>query len=73
MSIEVSVHFGCVSHCCVAGADGSGPPGGGAGHPHPEAYCWNQLPLRRPHSGGHEHSAGRSAAVRAGIAQTHIS
>lgn len=51
---------------CVAGADGSGPPGGGAGHPHPEAHCWNQLPLRRHHGGRHEHTAGGPTAVRAG-------
>lgn len=52
----------------IAGADGGSPPGGGAGHPHPEALCWNQLPLRRHHGGGHEHTAGGAAAVRAGTA-----
>lgn len=53
---------------CLPGADGSGPPGGGAGHPHPKAHCWNQLPLRRHHRGGHERTAGGAAAVRAGTA-----
>lgn len=52
---------------CGAGANGSGPPGGGAVQPHPEAHCWNELPVCRPHPGGHEHTAGHSAAAGAGI------
>lgn len=56
---------------CAAGADVSGPPSGGAVQPHPEAFHWNQLPVCRPHSGGHEHTAGGSAAAGAGIRQTH--
>lgn len=55
----------------AAGTDGSGPPGGGAVHPHPEAHRWNQLPICRPHAGGHELTAGHSAAAGAGIMQAH--
>lgn len=53
---------------CGAGADGSGPPGGGTVQPHPEAYCRNQLPICGPYPGRHEHTAGHSAATGAGIA-----
>lgn len=56
---------------CGAGTDGSGPPGGGAVQPHPEAHCWNELPICRPHPGGHEHTTGHSAATGAGITQAH--
>ena len=38
---------------CGAGADVSGPPGGGTVQPHPEAHCWDELPIRRPHPGRH--------------------
>uniref|UniRef100_A0A8C2WAN1 MyTH4 domain-containing protein n=1 Tax=Cyclopterus lumpus TaxID=8103 RepID=A0A8C2WAN1_CYCLU len=55
---------------CGAGADGSGPPGGGAVQPHPETHCWNKLPVCRPDPGGHGHTAGHSAAAGAGITQT---
>lgn len=51
-----------------AGADGSRPPCGGAGQSHPEAQCWNQLSVCGPNCGGHEHTAGHSAAARAGVA-----
>uniref|UniRef100_A0A3Q3XPI0 MyTH4 domain-containing protein n=1 Tax=Mola mola TaxID=94237 RepID=A0A3Q3XPI0_MOLML len=61
------LHGVCVAMFCGTGADGNGPPGGGAVQPHPEAHCWNQLPLRRPHSGGHEYAVGHSAAAGAGI------
>ncbi|KAM7394545.1 hypothetical protein PAMP_021340 [Pampus punctatissimus] len=50
----------------ATGANGSGPHGGGAVQPHPEAHCWNELPVRRPHPGGHEHTPGRSTAAGAG-------
>lgn len=59
-----------LSYCCAAGADVTGPPGGGAVQPHPEAFHWNQLPICRPYSGGYEYTAGGSAAAGAGIRQT---
>lgn len=65
--MSAGLHGVCVAMFCGTGADGNGPPGGGAVQPHPEAHCWNQLPLRRPHSGGHEYAAGHSAAAGAGI------
>lgn len=55
---------------CGAGADGSGPPGGSAIQPHPKAHCRNQLPVCGPHSRGHGHTTGHSAAAGAGIRQT---
>uniref|UniRef100_A0A3B3U6J5 MyTH4 domain-containing protein n=1 Tax=Poecilia latipinna TaxID=48699 RepID=A0A3B3U6J5_9TELE len=55
------------SDVCSAGTDGSRPPCGGAGQSHPEAQYWNQLPVCGPNCGGHEHTAGHSAAAGAGV------
>lgn len=65
-SRQLCVMFGL----CGAGADDSGPPGGGAVQPHPETHCWDELPICGPHPGRHEHTAGHSAAAGAGITQT---
>uniref|UniRef100_A0A3Q0SMD8 MyTH4 domain-containing protein n=1 Tax=Amphilophus citrinellus TaxID=61819 RepID=A0A3Q0SMD8_AMPCI len=58
------------SHKQSSGADGSGPPGGGAVHPHPEAHYWDQLSLCRHHLGGYQHTTCHSATAGAGIMQT---
>uniref|UniRef100_A0A3P9MS43 MyTH4 domain-containing protein n=1 Tax=Poecilia reticulata TaxID=8081 RepID=A0A3P9MS43_POERE len=57
-------HLLCSLH---TSSDGSRPPCGGAGQSHPEAQCWNQLPVCGPNCGGHEHTAGHSAAAGAGV------
>lgn len=59
-----------LSSHCDAGADVSGPPGGGAVQPHPEAFHWYQLPICGSYSGGYEYTAGGSAAAGAGSGQT---